>query len=299
MTIRYTCSNCESVLRIRDEKAGTDAKCPKCRTAFVVPDADTSPDEPAVESAADDFPVDMPVDMPFELTPEAEIPELTETPQPVIPQPEVTPPGAPPDRPTVADLMREHEAARKKVSKKAATEPAPAPEVSAGSAADMLAAYHEKRPSSKNAPKSRTEQRAEEEREVMIGFVQKRLIPGTVVAAVLIFGWYWWMTREVYEGPPLFEVTGVISVGEAPAAGVRVEFAPDNPAPDQPAMSASGITDSEGRYRLEAFAGFTGAPVGSYVVGLTGADGFPLQIPEAQVQQTVSDSAENVFDFQL
>ena len=37
MTIRYKCEECESVLKVRDELAGTDGKCPKCNTVFVVP----------------------------------------------------------------------------------------------------------------------------------------------------------------------------------------------------------------------------------------------------------------------
>jgi len=50
MTIRYTCPECSSVLKIKDELAGTAGKCPKCRTKFVVPapSSDESPkaDEP-------------------------------------------------------------------------------------------------------------------------------------------------------------------------------------------------------------------------------------------------------------
>lgn len=42
MTIKYTCTTCHVVMNIKDEKAGTSAKCPKCKSAFVVP----SPDEP-------------------------------------------------------------------------------------------------------------------------------------------------------------------------------------------------------------------------------------------------------------
>lgn len=38
MTIRYTCTECGSVLKIKDEKAGTDGHCPKCKTAFKVPE---------------------------------------------------------------------------------------------------------------------------------------------------------------------------------------------------------------------------------------------------------------------
>jgi len=37
MTIRYKCIGCESVLKIKDEKAGGKGKCPKCKLEFVVP----------------------------------------------------------------------------------------------------------------------------------------------------------------------------------------------------------------------------------------------------------------------
>lgn len=37
MTIRFTCTQCSSVLKIKDELAGTNGRCPKCKTAFVVP----------------------------------------------------------------------------------------------------------------------------------------------------------------------------------------------------------------------------------------------------------------------
>lgn len=45
MTIRFTCSECGSVLKIKDELAGTQARCPKCKTKFVIP-APTSDDQP-------------------------------------------------------------------------------------------------------------------------------------------------------------------------------------------------------------------------------------------------------------
>lgn len=37
--IRYKCEKCGSVLKIKDRLAGTRGKCPKCETAFTVPDA--------------------------------------------------------------------------------------------------------------------------------------------------------------------------------------------------------------------------------------------------------------------
>ena len=38
MTIRFTCNECSSVLKIKDELAGTKGRCPKCKTDFVVPE---------------------------------------------------------------------------------------------------------------------------------------------------------------------------------------------------------------------------------------------------------------------
>ncbi len=41
MTIRFTCAECASVLKIKDELAGTSGRCPKCKTKFVVPKSDS------------------------------------------------------------------------------------------------------------------------------------------------------------------------------------------------------------------------------------------------------------------
>lgn len=63
MTIRVTCEECGSVLKIKDELAGTDGKCPKCKTRFVVPQptaGDSSSGavlEGSVEAAAEASPL--------------------------------------------------------------------------------------------------------------------------------------------------------------------------------------------------------------------------------------------------
>lgn len=51
MTIRFTCTECGSVLKIKDEKAGTDGHCPKCKTAFRVPDLENPAEELEADSA--------------------------------------------------------------------------------------------------------------------------------------------------------------------------------------------------------------------------------------------------------
>ncbi len=70
MTIRFTCDKCGSVLKIKDELAGTDGKCPKCKTRFVVPPPST--DEPATEKPAAAKPAPAPP------------PEAPEAPAPVV-----------------------------------------------------------------------------------------------------------------------------------------------------------------------------------------------------------------------
>lgn len=49
MTIRYKCEECGSVLNIKDEKAGTQGRCPKCKAEFLVPSVEAAA---AVETTA-------------------------------------------------------------------------------------------------------------------------------------------------------------------------------------------------------------------------------------------------------
>lgn len=69
MAIRFECEQCGSVLKIKDDLAGKPGKCPKCKTAFTVPelqddDVDSAESDSAqltskvATSATDDFDVD-------------------------------------------------------------------------------------------------------------------------------------------------------------------------------------------------------------------------------------------------
>ena len=69
MAIRFECEQCGSVLKIKDDLAGKPGKCPKCKTAFTVPelqegDADSADSDAAritstgTTKAKDDFDVD-------------------------------------------------------------------------------------------------------------------------------------------------------------------------------------------------------------------------------------------------
>ena len=54
MTIRFTCAECASILKIKDELAGTGAKCPKCKTKFIVPSPEAASASTGNQPLADD-----------------------------------------------------------------------------------------------------------------------------------------------------------------------------------------------------------------------------------------------------
>jgi hypothetical protein len=62
MTIRYKCDECGSVLNIKDEKAGTTGRCPKCKAEFLVPspDADGPHDDDELVDEAPETPAEKP-----------------------------------------------------------------------------------------------------------------------------------------------------------------------------------------------------------------------------------------------
>lgn len=61
MSIRYECEHCGSVLKIKADLSGKPGKCPKCKTAFTVPDldatAESSGEIAAVENSDDAEPM--------------------------------------------------------------------------------------------------------------------------------------------------------------------------------------------------------------------------------------------------
>ncbi len=320
MTIRYTCNGCESVLKIKDEKAGTNGKCPKCKMEFVIPfPAEDDGIEVAVHkgsktSAPVDAPVDD-VDMPIELTPEVEDRpdfdplDVLSGPATTARSPETrTAPSVTDKKPSVAELMRDFEAGKKKDRKKdsapdisgpAATATATADQT-AGSAANALSRAYQQKRDSANAPRvSAKDVEAAEQRAMLMEFLKKKAGPVAAALVVFLSAYYWYLTREVYSGLPLFPVHGkLISKTEA-VDGLRIQFMPVIAGPDDPRSSAEGVTTEDGSFDLIYMAPFEGAPAGKYEIIVYGKQGAPLSLPEGTSTVTVSDSNKNDFEINL
>jgi phage FluMu protein Com len=313
MTIRYTCTGCESVLKIKDEKAGTKGKCPKCKAEFLVP-------QPEVEESADvavssvDEPVDEPVDsvdMPIELTPE--VPDSDSFDPLSVLGASSGSAGSRSSRsesserkPSMAELMKDFDAARKGKEKKAASETARPSAVAAsaletaGTAADALSrAYQQKRDSASAPSKSAKDVKAQEERALLMEFITRRALPGLLVIGVLLYGYLSWMNHEPWNGPELFEVTGQVSTGGTPAVGIRVFFEPISSGPDDKRTVSEAYTDPGGNFRLMYDASHFGCPAGDYNIGFAGVTGQPLNRAEGALKLTVEADKPNQFKISL
>ena len=308
MTIRYTCKECKSVLKIRTELAGTTANCPKCKTEFVIPKPELLP---AGLAAASDEP--LPLDMPLEVTPEVDLrdtdlvesPDLASGATPGVVAKIAAPPDSSP-KPSVAELMREHEATRKKKTEKkqkGSLEAAAAVAgiVTSGSASDVLTrTYDQKRgKSSDPPPMTREERREAEQREAIKQFAIRG---GAGLAGVLVFAYFlvsWAFSDAI---PDLEYSSGVVMLNNAPLAGVRVEFAPvktlGGPNPEN-ATPSVGYTNEAGEYVLMYDPVNEGVLAGIHSVSIMMPSGAMFQLSAADREKTVSESGENTFNFSL
>lgn len=198
MTIRYTCIGCEAVLKIKDDKAGTNARCPKCKSEFVVPppnedEAEVShPEvaavpEPVHAETAKAKPTDLPAD---DFDPMAILGDTADSGAAKL--------NSGPRKFSVAEIMRDFETGKKKVRKPASDSARPvvsaATSETTGTAAEALSrAYQQKmkRDPTVSSSKSLKDIRSAEQRELLMEFLKKRVAPGLLILALCIFAYFW------------------------------------------------------------------------------------------------------------
>lgn len=322
MTIRYKCPKCSAVLKIKDEKADQPAKCPACKAAFTVPGPTVSSAGPAADLAAtgddDEF-----VDMPLEPTPDVEMPVLTfpsgeSDPMDVL-NAALRPPTNPEQqeadnadsrRPTVTELMRDHQATRKKQAAARAkrqqikVNSLLAEVLPAGSAADAITRRYDKKrgTGSDGPPMSREERRSAEQRKAFLRFTVQGAF-GLVVAVGLAWGFFLlvWGGSDV----DLVNVTGKITRQNQPVANVRIQFAPlRGPAGLEPPQGTSyapsyARTNLDGEFTLLYDAETRGAVVGIHEVSIDDRNGSPILLPSRNNRQEVTVDGENHFEINL
>lgn len=312
MTIRYICVGCESVLRIKEEKAGSKGRCPRCKMEFVVPhpeddDGTAGGGQGGSRQAA---PIDD-VDMPLELTPEIEdspnsdsLDALRGAAATARAEAATSLPGGMVKKPSVAELMREFEAGKKKSrrqdSESEVSRPAATAVKTAGTATDALSrAYQQKRESASAPVVSAKEAKAAERRALLMQYLMKKAGPLLAVIFLLLSAYYWYMTGNFYSGVPLYPVSGKVVSQTGDVEGLRVLFIPVLSGTDDPRGSAEGVTAADGSFQLTYQEPHKGAPAGKYEITVLGKSGLPLILTDGTPMLTVSDTEENKFEIRL
>ena len=296
MTIRYQCVECESVLKIRDDKAGQTAHCPKCKTEFVIPEPAGDEDVPAA-GVADDAPVDEEDDALAFLMEAGDLPAASSDATAVPDAPD--PPGSPP--PSEKPSPSERKLHRPKPRAQVDTD-------DTASAAGALLAQTESAKTSSPAedpspPTPRID--IEDVKEV----ARTRLLP-IGGGFLLVFGLcylMWGFMAPSDNLPPLGEVSGTVTLDNKPLAMATVMFEPvvDDTDADQRRYGASvGRTNEEGVYTLTYAGTATGAVLGKHTVRVNKNDANGLEVLpkkyhiQSQMKHDVTDSS-NTIDLKL
>lgn len=268
MTIKYKCEGCGSVLKIKDELAGKDGSCPKCKATFVIPAPEGSRRE--AKSAAQDT---------SEKAPEADDDDddmfgkdffkLSEVPT----RPKFI---APP----ITDNDDEDAAPKKGLAPKSTPANPPLPSQNSTDAAANIAGQLLAKTGKKNktAAMEMAELEAEQQAEKVDLTELKyqlthKVLPIIGGGLIAIFGLYFLissMFNDKSKIPPLARVSGIVTVDGKPAGNIDVRFFPQaaNPGDVAKGSLSYATTDAQGSYTLNYNVNHQGAVVGKHKVEL-------------------------------
>ena len=335
MTIRFTCAGCGSLLKIKDDLAGTDGKCPKCKTEFVVPDLasddDSSDRVPVVASESagahekHDNPknsADKPTETPAVKT-VAKAKKLAGAGDDFDPADFLMGDGPRSSTPAFEDIEPDEEPARRNTnvspSKKPSSKssiPTAAPTPGAGSG--ISASAHAKEMMMKAMDESRAHagDAPEEEKRPgfdFAGFFREFGLKGgaaVLFGIILTCGLYMFFDRMMgsrLKLPPLGYVTGIVSLDGTPLAGATIYFAPLEPgmadAKKERTRTSMAITDDKGHYKMIYIESTEGVAIGKCRVWLDlvtpKGQAIPPNFSEATLMVREVKSGKNEFPFDM
>lgn len=304
MSIRYECPKCGSILKIKEELAGTDGKCPKCKTKFVVPHESNVHEESGGDSFDDLIEEELaregkgarPADKKHGPAGEHH-PSKPEGKAKAKPKDDD-------DFDAAAFLMEGNDGAsrpsaglgtqeppkaapggRKPIAPPpaaGAVKPPPASSAAAAAGSMMGASANARDLLTKTAEESRTRQATMPEEDkgpkydfsMLIAQLREYTIPAiaAVVAIPLLFMLSMYMFGDSVPVPELHSVTGTISLDGKPLSDVKVMLTPVNSEGEATngrkisLRTAIGTTDGDGYYEVVYLPGYKGAPLGKVKV---------------------------------
>lgn len=283
MTIRYECPECDSVLTIRDDKAGKPGRCPKCKSDFVIPQPTAG-----IEATGDDDEDAFAFLMDGDESSSVSANTVLDTGEEDAP----AEPVAPEDR----ELHR----------------PAPREAVTA---ADTAATAGNLLSQTESARGKTTDEDVDDQERINMDEVRqtvvRRILPIAGIGLVLVIVCFVASTvlapSSPTEGlPPLGGVTGTVTLDGKPLESAMVEFEPmtDFQKGEGTKIPASfGRTDKSGNFSLTV-TGIDGAAVGKHRVRVTknddkGLEVLPVRYHRKTTLQKEVQAGSNSFKLEL
>ncbi len=264
MTIRVTCSGCGSTLKIKDELAGKDGNCPKCKAAIHIPKAKAGPDsddELPLHSAGSSEAADDDDDMFgkdfFKVSEPSSRPKFTM-----------------PADDDVAEKPKS-KADKKSSSEKAGVqkEAAPAPASTADAAANMAGQLLSKtgkknRSADWEDPNTAVEKTDYTELKYLLTRKVLPLAAGAIIAVTVLYLASASMFDSKAIRPELGLVRGICTIDGKPADNADIRFYPKSKDPTEGAKGSfsTAISGADGSYVLRYDLETEGAVVGKHTV---------------------------------
>ena len=288
MTIRVTCSGCGSTLKIKDELAGKDGTCPKCKAAIHIPKADVAAGasnvEPQSESDADEddmfgkdfFKVSEPSSRPKYTTPNYDEEEVAEKPK--------------------SKAGKKPSPEKNESQKESASAPAASADTAANMAGQLLS-----KTGKKNRSADWDEQNPEDSKTdytELKYLLTRKVLPlgaGAIVAVAVVYLAMSSMLSDKPTRPELGLVHGICTIDGKPVGGADIRFYPKSKNPTEPAIGqfSIAISNADGSYVLRYDSETEGAVVGKHTVEVS----YQGRIMLSQEQEVASGKNEKPLTF--
>lgn len=257
MTIRYKCEECGSTLKIKGELAGTAGKCPKCKTAFTIPQPDETAAQKQPEDAAEVSEEDAMFGEDF-----FKMDDAPQRPKYVVPEYSTT-------TDEIDDDSEDDPAPP-------ANKPFGAAKPSAVDNSSNVAGALLSKTGKKNRPDD-----WEEEDDDKVGYdfgelnylLKTRIIPCLVILLFVVPGLYYMFAGMMSDGlelPPLAPVSGSVTVDGTPVSAT-IRFLPDATENEETGGGSTAISGADGSYVAMYKQGVEGAILGKHRVEIVAA----------------------------
>lgn len=283
MTIRCKCEHCGVSLKVKDDLAGKQKRCPQCQNMFSIPPLENESARPSQQPAKTRKEVDS----------EEEFPYFDDIPvrRPIVPN-EDAPEFSSPLSGGGVDEINPYDPPQRRPENKVTGS-------AAGIAGELLRKIESSDRKSKGSGAANKKKRKifgdvegdlttseTSAKESFIMMMQGFVLPLIGLSALVFGAWYAsdYMMGTRLKLPPLGKVSGTITINGQPVRNARIEFHPVAAAKvtgGENLATSMAISDGNGKFVLYYGAGIPGAVIGQHIIMISAQDEFGHELVPA------------------